>query len=82
LRWTNDKGGNRFGETDPRYLEVEAQAKENLAAAQRPENLVGGKAPEIEFHFPDGVTPEVAAKLRKVTVGGQSLIVTGPEIPL
>ncbi len=31
-------------------------------------------ADEVEFHFPQGVTPEAGAKLRKVNVGGQSLI--------
>lgn len=81
-RWINDKGGRRFGAADPRVADLEAQAVSNLKAAQLPEHLVNGKPPEIEFHFPQGVTPEAAARLRKVNVGGQSLIVTGPEIPL
>jgi hypothetical protein len=74
---------NLFGETDPRGLDLADKAKETIKVAQLPEHAVGGKAPEVEFHFVgEGVTPEAAAKLRKVTVGGQSLIVTGPEIPL
>lgn len=81
-RWINDKGGRRYGGADPRVADLEAQATGNLKAAQLPENLVNGKPPEVEFHFPQGVTPEAAARLRKVNVGGQSLIVTGPEIPL
>lgn len=81
-RWTNIKKLNLFGETDPRVPELEAQATETLKTAQLPEHAVNGKAPEVEFHFADGVTPEVAVRLRKVKVGGQSLIVTGAEIPL
>jgi len=81
-RWTNDKNFNLFGENDPRVADLEAQALDTIKVAQLPEHAVGGKAPEVEFHFGKGVTPEAAAKLRKVTVGTQSLIVTGPELPL
>jgi hypothetical protein len=82
LRWKNEKNFNLFGENDPRVLDLEAQAKNTITVAQLPENAVGGKVPQVEFHFGKGVTPEVAAKLRKVNVNGQSLIVTGPEMPL
>jgi hypothetical protein len=81
-RWTNIKKLNLFGENDPRVGDLEDQARLTLRAAQLPENAVNGKAPEVEFHFADGVTPEVALRLRKVTEGGQSLIVTGQERPL
>lgn len=89
-RWTNDKTDNLFGKTDPRVADLADQAKATIEVAQLPEHAVpvpGGPpgattAPQVEFHFRNGVTPEAAAELRKVTVNGQSLIVTGKEIPL
>jgi hypothetical protein len=81
-RWTNDKNFNLFGKDDPRVADLKAQAEATIKIAQLPEHGVGGKAPEVEFHFGKGVTPEVAAELRTVNVNGQSLIVTGPELPL
>jgi hypothetical protein len=82
-RWTNDKNYNLFGENDPRVGDLTADAEAAIKTAQLPEHAVGGKAPDVEFHFVgEGVTPEAAAKLRKVTVNGQSLIVTGKEVPL
>jgi hypothetical protein len=81
-RWTNQKNMKLFGENDPRVGDLTDQAVKTIKVAQLPEHAVGGRAPEVEFYFGDGVTPEVATKLRKVTVGGQSLIVTGPEVPL
>ena len=81
-RWINDKSTNLFGADDPRVADLSDQARKTMTVAQLPEHAVGGKAPIVEFHFGDGVTPEAAAKLRGVTVGDQTLVVTGDEIPL
>jgi hypothetical protein len=89
-RWVNDKTDNLFGVNDPRVADLVAQAKATIKAARVPAEAVpvpGGSsgatmAPEVEFHFKNGVTPEVAARLRTVEVDGQHLIVTGVETPL
>jgi hypothetical protein len=56
--WVNLKNYNLFGESDPRLADLAKQARRTVAAAQQ--NKVNGIAPVVEFHFANGVTPEVA----------------------
>ncbi|MEO3704451.1 hypothetical protein [Trichormus azollae] len=65
---------------DKHLTELIDQAEGNLHAAQA--NPVNASPPQIVFHFSEGVTPEVAPKVRAVNVNGQHLIVKGKEIPL
>ena len=79
-KWINVKKYNLFGVADPRMKEIVEQANMNLRAAKA--NPVGGQPPQIVFDFPEGVRPEVAAKLRSIELDGMRVQVTGPEIPL
>jgi hypothetical protein len=78
--WINVKDYELFGLNNPKINELIDQAEMNLRAAEA--NLVNDIPPTVVFDFTNGVTPEVAKRLRAINLNGRHIQVTGKEIPL
>ena len=78
--WVNVKNYKLFGLNNPKINDLIDQAEMNLRAAEA--NLVNGIPPRVVFDFTQGVTPEVAQRLRAINLNGRHIQVTGKEIPL